>query len=288
MGDITTQVIIPLIGVVTSTVLALSPYSEVAKADTSRILGDINVFPIAMMVPNGVAWLFYAVAKSSMWIWCSNFVCFVAGLWYASVMLKCLDLRYRQSLAIQLVIGIGLIADFLGIMGFIFLQGEQGESARESITGYLCLLTLVIFYAAPLSTLAKVLRSRDSSAFILPLAITSALNGFTWSSFGLYSKDPFVYGPNMVGFINGSIQIVCCILFPRKTYTKSLLSTSSTDKLFNRNVSFGSVATELNFAADPAKFYGEEAADRSTPVGSPRASDSFITRFRHTNNLSEV
>jgi solute carrier family 50 protein (sugar transporter) len=288
MGDVSTQVIVPLIGVITSTVLALSPFSEVLKADSTRVLGDLNVFPLAMMVPNGAAWLFYAVARSSMWIWCSNFVCFVAGLWYASVMLKCLDLRYRQLLVIQIVIGVGLIVDYLGIMAFIFLQGEQGELIRESITGYLCLLTLVIFYAAPLSTLAKVLRSRDSSAFILPLAVTSALNGFIWSSFGLYSNDPFVYGPNMVGFINGSIQIICCILFPRKVHFKSLLSTSSTDTLFNRNASFGSVATELNFKLDPTKFYVEEAADKSTPVGSPRANDTFITRLRHTSAVSDT
>lgn len=57
---------------------------------------------------------------------------------------------------------------------------------------------LLVFYSAPLSALAEVLRSRCSASLYLPFAAMNVVNGLLWTTYGLALGDSFIYGPNMV------------------------------------------------------------------------------------------
>ncbi len=46
------------------------------------------------------------------------------------------------------------------------------------------MVILLIFYAAPLSSIAEVLRSRSSAALNEPLAFMAIVNGLLWSAYG--------------------------------------------------------------------------------------------------------
>jgi hypothetical protein len=46
---------------------------------------------------------------------------------------------------------------------------------------------LLIFYSAPLSVIAQVLRSRSSAGLYLPFAIMNVVNGGLWTVYGLVS-----------------------------------------------------------------------------------------------------
>jgi hypothetical protein len=57
---------------------------------------------------------------------------------------------------------------------------------------------LLIFYSAPLSVLAEVLRTRSSASLYLPFAAMNVVNGLLWTTYGLALGDSFIYGPNLV------------------------------------------------------------------------------------------
>jgi hypothetical protein len=46
---------------------------------------------------------------------------------------------------------------------------------------------LAIYYVAPLTSLVKVCRERDSSSLYWPLCLTNLLNGLLWFVYGLVS-----------------------------------------------------------------------------------------------------
>eukprot|EP00612_Vaucheria_litorea_P002307 CAMPEP_0171457336 /NCGR_PEP_ID=MMETSP0945-20130129/3464_1 /TAXON_ID=109269 /ORGANISM="Vaucheria litorea, Strain CCMP2940" /LENGTH=204 /DNA_ID=CAMNT_0011982941 /DNA_START=369 /DNA_END=983 /DNA_ORIENTATION=- len=202
---------------------------------------------------------------------------------------------------IQFVVGVGITCDMLCLMSYITLPGDEFIPLKKEILGILCIIMLMIFYVAPLSTIAGVIKSRDCSPIMLSLALCTVLNGSVWLSYGLSIGDPFVYGPNFLGFINGTVQIVCCLIFPRRVTTgKSLLSTS--ESAFNRNISFGSVDTEINFG-NKADFPQDLEID--TPPSSPtNRNDPFsevqvllprepgaynhATRMRHLSSSSDM
>lgn len=70
--------------------------------------------------------------------------------------------------------------------------------ARLRVWGSVTVLILLLFYAAPLSALAEVLRTRSAATLHAPLAGMSCFNGLLWSVYGAALGDAFIYAPNMV------------------------------------------------------------------------------------------
>lgn len=87
---------------------------------------------------------------------------------------------------------------------------------KELIVGIVVNLNLVIFYAAPLSVIYTVVTQRNSAPIHVCTMVTNTLNGTFWAVYGLAVTDPFIYVTNGLGAILGLVQIVLCLLFPRK------------------------------------------------------------------------
>lgn len=49
MSGVVNGVIVPFVGLCTAHILFLSPLRELLKVDKSRTIGDLNVFPLAMI-----------------------------------------------------------------------------------------------------------------------------------------------------------------------------------------------------------------------------------------------
>lgn len=58
--------------------------------------------------------------------------------------------------------------------------------------GFTANAILLIYYAAPLSTIATVVRTRSSASLHLPLAVMNTINGALWLIYGLAISDLFV------------------------------------------------------------------------------------------------
>jgi solute carrier family 50 protein (sugar transporter) len=87
-------------------------------------------------------------------------------------------------------------------------------SVKENIVGAIVIGNLLFFYGAPLSTIATVLKTRNSRSIHVPTMITNTANGAFWCAYGIAVHDYLIGGPNGVGAFLGGIQIVLCVLFP--------------------------------------------------------------------------
>lgn len=87
---------------------------------------------------------------------------------------------------------------------------------RELIVGIVVNCNLIFFYGAPLSTIFQVLRTRSSATIHIPTMLLNTLNGLFWSAFGISVADYFIGVPNALGALLGLVQIVLCIIFPRR------------------------------------------------------------------------
>ena len=73
-----------------------------------------------------------------------------------------------------------------------------------------------MFYVAPLTTLAQVVRTRDSSSLHPPLCVMNLINGTTWGSYGYFAiSDPYLAAPNGIGALLGIVQCMLCVCLPR-------------------------------------------------------------------------
>jgi hypothetical protein len=76
---------------------------------------------------------------------------------------------------------------------------------------------LGVYYVAPLSTVATVLRNRDSSSMYWPLSMMNVINGCLWGAYGLAILDWFIAIPNAVGAVFNVACLIMCFVFPNKS-----------------------------------------------------------------------
>mmetsp|Transcript_24353 Transcript_24353/g.70062 ORF Transcript_24353/g.70062 Transcript_24353/m.70062 type:complete len:337 (-) Transcript_24353:1918-2928(-) len=100
----------------------------------------------------------------------------------------------------------------LSLAAFLPFSARQ----RELFIGIVVNCNLVFFYAAPLSTIAKVLKTRNSASIHIPSMATATFNGIFWGGFGIATKDLVIAVPNTLGAGLGFVQVALCFLFPRK------------------------------------------------------------------------
>jgi hypothetical protein len=81
----------------------------------------------------------------------------------------------------------------------------------------------IAYYAAPLSMMANVVMTRDSSALYLPTTIVNILNAGMWSIYGFGLMDINVWAPNVIGLLLSIAQLVLIIVFPRKVASGNVI-----------------------------------------------------------------
>lgn len=110
---------------------------------------------------------------------------------------------------------VAMVLAWLAVISIISFADFDPET-RQLIIGFVVNGNLLFFYGAPLSTIFKVLKTRNSASIHVRTMVTNTLNGSFWTAYGFAVKDPFIYVPNGIGALLGVIQFCLCILFPRR------------------------------------------------------------------------
>lgn len=109
---------------------------------------------------------------------------------------------------------LGILSVWTGILSAISFFPSTAEFKQELI-GLCVNINLVAFYGAPLSTIAMVLRLKNSSSIHRWTLVMTLLNSFFWSSYGFGIMDMWILVPNVCGLFLALIQLVLCCMFPR-------------------------------------------------------------------------
>ena len=160
-------------------------------------LGAMNPLPFPVITANCLLWVGYAYNYSDWFLFFANTPGVLLGLFYTLVCYGRLEGPRRAAVEGSLLGGVGVAA----AAGWAAVVGFPGsESGRGSVVGGTAVAVLSVYYAAPLSTFAEVVRSRDASSILYPLATCNLVNGVAWFVYGLFAlADPFVWAPNGLG-----------------------------------------------------------------------------------------
>uniref|UniRef100_A0A7S4VRF2 Sugar transporter SWEET1 n=1 Tax=Ditylum brightwellii TaxID=49249 RepID=A0A7S4VRF2_9STRA len=125
-----------------------------------------------------------------------------------------------------------VVIAWVGLLSFIGLRSTPlDHKTQRDIVGIGANVSLVIFFAAPLSTIATVIKTRDSSTIHIPTMIMNTFNCVFWFSYALAVSDPFIAVPNGLGLLFGAIQIFLYLIFPRRSGLQQIASREPLDEL---------------------------------------------------------
>ena len=103
----------------------------------------------------------------------------------------------------------------VSLLSFSKAASLSNDTTQKLIVGIAVNLNLLIFYAAPLSTIWTVLTTRSAATIHVPTMLTNTFNGCFWGAYGVAIFDWFIAVPNVLGAALGAAQIALLIFYGR-------------------------------------------------------------------------
>ena len=174
------SLVFPVLGVVLSNALYLSPAPAVMRASSAGNLGSLNPIPLALMVVSTFAWMCYALAVPNGFIVASNLPGAVAAVGFVSITLplipadavstrRAVGLALTGGATVSLLLWSYLIFARVEHETLVFVLGAHGST--------IC----VLLFASPLSTLREVLVTSNAVSIYGPLTAAQCANCTMWT-----------------------------------------------------------------------------------------------------------
>ena len=106
-----------------------------------------------------------------------------------------------------------IVLIWLVILSSVSLSPDLTHTQKEYVVGIFSNINLVSFFGAPLSSIATVLKSRNSGSIHRKTLLLNSLNATFWGIYGMAVHDPLIAIPNILGLLLGLVQAVLCIIF---------------------------------------------------------------------------
>ena len=125
------------------------------------------------------------------------------------------NLKKEKNIVEGLVIAAVSMWLFVGMIIGIATSPDAATHQRGitavGVIGDLCGLA---YYAAPLSTMRVIIKTKDSSSLHMPTLCANLGNALMWIIYGIAGiQDPLVWVPNLLGGLLTCSQIALCILY---------------------------------------------------------------------------
>ncbi|EPZ32924.1 hypothetical protein ROZALSC1DRAFT_31310 [Rozella allomycis CSF55] len=223
MADFLLGQIVPALGACISIFLFLSPMKAFMVHSTKY---DFNPLAAITMILNCLSWIFYGIFVKDIYIITPNVPGLTLSVWYTVNVYHhgVANNPQRKYYDAILVLGIFLIL----LVDSAIAPQLLDVAAAQTMAGYMCIIMLLFFYISPLSTLANCVKEKSAVSIHFGLSVASLVNGLLWTVYGIAIQDAFVYGPNFVGCLSASVQLLLKFIYRKSD--KALLPLRNIEK----------------------------------------------------------
>jgi solute carrier family 50 protein (sugar transporter) len=184
-------------------------------------LESLNPAPYPIFVANCLGWSIYSCVVANHWVWWGNFPGFLIGIWLCFTAIgMCSENEEETKTFIKWAALFSIVFWCLLVHLCIFFFADYDISV--SILGLSACVILCLLYAAPLSTLFVVLRTRNSASLYPPLCFMGLLVSSSMTVYGFAINDIYLWAPNLVGAVLSSVQLALICLLPRSVEVRTL------------------------------------------------------------------
>ncbi|KAJ6876709.1 hypothetical protein NC651_029647 [Populus alba x Populus x berolinensis] len=204
-------------GNIISLLLFVSPiktfWGVVKKKSTENYKG----VPYTTTLLSTSLWTFYGLIKPDILVVSVNGVGAIFQFIYVTLFLIYAPKHTKVTMAKLVAI---LNVGFLGVVIAVALLAIHGN-LRITFVGILCAALTIGMYAAPLSAMRRVIKTKSVEYMPFLLSFFLFLNGGVWSTYSVLVKDFYIGVPNAVGFVLGSAQLILYLMYKNKNKSAS-------------------------------------------------------------------
>ncbi|XP_045796449.1 bidirectional sugar transporter N3-like [Trifolium pratense] len=199
-----------MLGNVISFMVFLAPMTTFYRIYKKKSTEGFQSLPYLVALFSSMLWLYYALVKKDefLLITINSFGC-VIELTYIV-----LYIIYATKDARKLTIKL-LLAMNIGSFGLILLVTNYAVHGpiRVEVLGWICVSISVSVFAAPLTIVARVVRTKSVEFMPFNLSFTLTLSAVMWFGYGLFLKDICIALPNVLGFALGLVQMILYCIY---------------------------------------------------------------------------
>ncbi|KAE8716480.1 Bidirectional sugar transporter SWEET15 [Hibiscus syriacus] len=199
-----------VLGNIISILVYLAPVPTFYRIYKKKSTESFQSLPYQVALFSSMLWLYYALMKKGAFllITINSFGCVVETI-YISMFIAYATTNSRAS-AIKLFVSlnVGLFSLILILTHFL----AKGE-VRVQVLGWMCVAFSISVFAAPLSIVARVIRTKSVEFMPFNLSFFLTISAVMWFAYGLFMKDLCVALPNVAGFVLGMLQMLLYAIY---------------------------------------------------------------------------
>ncbi|PQM33820.1 bidirectional sugar transporter N3 [Prunus yedoensis var. nudiflora] len=199
-----------ILGNVISFMVFLAPVPTFYGIYKKKSTQSFQSVPYVVALFSGMLWFYYALLKKNamLLITINSFGTVIETIYIAMFIFYAPKDARKFTLKLFGFMNVGLFCSILVLSHFV-VRSEY----RVPVLGWINVAISVIVFAAPLSVVAQVIRTRSVEFMPFYLSFFLTLSAVMWFSYGLFLKDICIAIPNVLGFILGLLQMLLYAIY---------------------------------------------------------------------------
>ncbi|XP_073290712.1 bidirectional sugar transporter NEC1-like isoform X1 [Primulina huaijiensis] len=202
-----------ILGNIVSFLVYLSPAPTFYRIWKKKSTEGFQSFPYSVALFSATLYLYYAYLKQNVLILITiNSIGCVFEIFYLTIFMIYATKESKVFACKQLLL-INFMSLGLIIGGTSLLS--NGDN-RVRIVGWICAAFSVSVFAAPLSIMRQVIRTKSVEFMPFSLSFFLTLCAVMWFFYGLLIKDYYIAAPNILGFSFGIMQMILYMVYKNR------------------------------------------------------------------------
>uniref|UniRef100_A0A0D9VGC4 Bidirectional sugar transporter SWEET n=1 Tax=Leersia perrieri TaxID=77586 RepID=A0A0D9VGC4_9ORYZ len=194
-----------ILGNIISLMVFLSPLPTFYRVYRKKSTEGFQSTPYVVTLFSCMLWMYYAFVKSGaeLLVTINGVGCVIETL-YLAMYLAYAPKSARMLTARMLL---GLNVGLFGLVALVTLLLPAGGLLRVHVLGWICVAVSLSVFAAPLSIIRLVIRTKSVEFMPFSLSFFLVISAVVWFAYGMLKRDVFVALPNVLGFVFGLAQM---------------------------------------------------------------------------------
>ncbi|EEF47417.1 conserved hypothetical protein [Ricinus communis] len=199
-----------ILGNIISILVYLAPVPTFYRIYRKKSTEGFQSLPYLVALFSSMLWLYYAMLKKDVFllVTINAFGCVIETIYIIMYIIYATKKNRVSTFKVLTSMNLGLFAFII-----LFSHFLVKSSVRAQVLGWICVAVSVCVFAAPLSIVAQVIKTRSVEFMPFNLSFFLTLSAIMWFAYGLSTKDTCVALPNVLGFILGLLQMVLYVIY---------------------------------------------------------------------------
>ncbi|CDP03543.1 unnamed protein product [Coffea canephora] len=199
-----------ILGNVVSFLVYLAPLPTFYRIYKKKSTQGFQAVPYSVALFSAMLYLYYAYLKKNGIILATinSGGCAIETIYLVLFMIYATKDAKMRTAKLLVIFNVGAYA-LIVASTFLLSQGHR----RVALVGWICSVFSVCVFAAPLSIMMKVIRTRSVEFMPFSLSCFLTLCAVMWFFYGFLIKDYYIATPNILGFAFGIAQMILYAIY---------------------------------------------------------------------------